>query len=120
MKKLNSTNKKNFNTTLVAIRKERGLTQRQLAKITGISYRMIAHYETQAKSFPHHIIPILTKALRVSADELLGVKHLKQQLDPEHAKLWRRLKKAEHLSLKDRKALFDFLDALLVRSKSKK
>jgi len=36
------------------------------------------------------------------------------------AKLWRRLKKAENLTLKDRKALFDFLDALLVRSKSKK
>jgi len=110
---------KKFGKRLATLRKERGLTQQQLAKVTGISARMIAYYEVQTKHPPTHLILPLAKALRVSADELLGIKDIKHQLDPEHAALWRRLKKAEALPKRDQKALFHYLDALLKKNKAK-
>jgi len=61
---------------------------------------------------PAHLIEPLAKALKVSSDELLGLKRIKQQLNPEHAALWRRLKKIETLPKKDQKALLHYLDAL--------
>ena len=39
-----------------------------------------------------HLIEPLAKALKISTDELLGVKILQQQRDPQQAALWRRLK----------------------------
>ncbi len=50
---------------------------------------------------PAHLIEPLAKALKVSTDELLGVKIIKQQRDPQHAALRRRLKKIESLPKRD-------------------
>lgn len=108
----------NFGERLTAFRKTQGLTQTELGLKIGISKRMVAYYEGQTKRPPAHLLIPIAKTLRISVDELLGVK--KSQIsDSNHAALWRKLKKAEQLSQKDQKTLFDFLDALLVRSKSK-
>jgi hypothetical protein len=37
-----------------------------------------------------------------------------------HAALWRKLKKPEELSPKDKKALMDYIDLLMIRSANKK
>lgn len=112
-------NNHNFGKHMAGIRKERGLTQRDLAKVTGISQRMIAYYELQSNYPPGHAIVILAKALKVSADELLGIKNVKQQLNPEQVRLWRRLKNAEALSKRDQRALLRVLDGLAAKNKSK-
>jgi len=115
----NKTTIKNFGKRLAELRKQKGLTQRTLAELIGVSERVIAYYEAESKYPPaHHIVPLI-KALKVSADELLGVKNIKQQLNPELAKLWRRLKKAEQLSTKNQKKLFDFVEMLLTQEKIK-
>jgi hypothetical protein len=62
----------------------------------------------------------IAKALNVSLEELLGVKTVKQQRDPQHAALWRRLKKIESLPKKDQKALLHYLDALSKKNGSHK
>lgn len=62
----------------------------------------------------------LAKTLKVSADELLGMKDIKEQLNPDNAALWRRLKKIEHLPQKDQKALLHYLDALLKKNGNNK
>jgi transcriptional regulator with XRE-family HTH domain len=108
---------KGFSKRLIAIRKERGLTQTQLAKAIGTSPRMIAYYEHHVKNIPSHVILKLAKALKVSADELLGLKEIKHIFNPEYANLWRRFKKVETLSLRDRRALFHYLNALLEKPK---
>lgn len=46
----------------------------ELTRETGISQRMIAYYEKQAKYPPTHLLPTLAKALGTSGDELLGIK----------------------------------------------
>jgi len=53
-------------------------------------------------------------------EELLGVKAIKQQRDPQHAALWRRLKKIETLPKQDQKALLHYLDALVKKNGSGK
>jgi hypothetical protein len=82
----------------------------------GVSYRVIAYYEGETDYPPAHLIEPLAKALKVSSDELLGLKRIKQQLNPEHAALWRRLKKIETLPKRDQKALLHYLDALVSKN----
>jgi transcriptional regulator with XRE-family HTH domain len=50
------------------------MSQRQLAKLTGISNRMIAYYETQAEALPEHALATIAQVLGASADHLLGLK----------------------------------------------
>ncbi|MEW6068543.1 MAG: helix-turn-helix transcriptional regulator [Nitrospirota bacterium] len=108
--------KTDFGKRLAALRKEQGLTQTQLGEKVGVSCRVIAYYEGETNYPPAHLIEPLAKALNVSTDELLGVKALKQQRDPQHAALWRRLKKIESLPKRDQKALLHYLDALVKKN----
>ncbi len=105
--------KTDFGKRLSVLRKERGLTQTELGERVNVSCRVIAYYEGETEYPPAHLIEPLAKALNISTDELLGVKAVKQQRNPEHAALWRRLKKIETLPKKDQKALLHYLDALV-------
>jgi len=106
-----------FAEKLAECRKARGLTQEELAKRVGTSQRMIAYYEDISNKYiPPDLLPTLVKVLKVSADELLGIKDISHQLDPEQAALWRRLKKITTLSKKDQKALLQVLDSLLKKN----
>jgi transcriptional regulator with XRE-family HTH domain len=60
-----------FNARLKGLREARGLTQAQLANLSGISTRMIQKYESG--SHPQYDTVIkLSRALGISASELLG------------------------------------------------
>ncbi|MEK6697714.1 MAG: helix-turn-helix transcriptional regulator [Nitrospirota bacterium] len=107
---------KDFGKRLASLRKELGLTQTELGEKVGVSCRVIAYYEGETHYPPAHLIEPLAKALKVSTDELLGVKLIKQQRDPQHAALWRRLKKIESLPKRDQKALLHYLDALVQKN----
>lgn len=102
-----------FGKRLAELRKTRGLTQEVLGQKIGVSKRVIAYYEGETKFPPAHLIIPLSKTLHASTDELLGVKQIKELHNPEHAALWRKLKKIELLPKKDQKALLHYLDALL-------
>jgi transcriptional regulator with XRE-family HTH domain len=106
----------NFGKRLARLRKTSGLTQQELGEKIGVSKRVIAYYEGETSYPPAHLIEPLAKVLKISTDELLGLKNLKQQHDPEHAALWRRLKKVETLPKKDQKALLHYLDALVSKN----
>jgi len=55
----------------------------------------------------------LAQALRVSTDELLGVKPIKDGTSPKTARLLKRFKKVEALPAGDRRAVLKLVDALL-------
>jgi transcriptional regulator with XRE-family HTH domain len=61
----------NFSTNLKRIRKEKGLSQYDLADLTGLSQRMIGHYEKHAIEPPLQKIEIIAKALNVRISDLL-------------------------------------------------
>jgi transcriptional regulator with XRE-family HTH domain len=117
MNKLNPSD--SFGHRLAKLRKSKGLTQTQIGEKIGVSKRIVSYYEGQTQYPPAHLIVPLAKALQVSIDELFGLKS-SDFVDPQNAALWRKLKKAEELSSKDKKSLLDFIDALLIRSKTKK
>jgi len=104
-----------FGQRLAEIRKARGFSQRDLAGELGISQRMVAYYEAQADRPPAHLLPKIADVLRVSADELLGIKRLKDKDGVSHLRLWRRLRQVEKLRPNDRRALLKMLDALLAQ-----
>jgi len=83
---------------IVKIRKEKGLTQRDLSKISGISQRLIAYYEKEVKQIPSDNLIKLIKSLKVNADELLGLKKIKENITSEESKI---LKKISKLSKSD-------------------
>lgn len=107
---------KDFGKRLAELRRVAGLTQKQLGEKVGVSNRVIHYYEGETDYPPAHLIEPLAKALNVSVEELLGVKAIKQQRDPQHAALWRRLKKIETLPKQDQRALLHYLDALVKKN----
>jgi transcriptional regulator with XRE-family HTH domain len=109
---------KDFGKRLAKFRKASGLTQEQLGDLVGVSKRVIAYYEGETKYPPAHLIAPLSKALNVSADELLGIKKTKIALDPKLAALWRRLKVLESFSDKDKKAVVQFVEVIADRNKA--
>ena len=109
---------KNFGKRLAKYRKANGLTQAQLGGLVGVSQRVIAYYEGETKYPPAHLIAPLSKALNMSADELLGIKDNKAPLDPKLAALWRRLKVLETFSDKDRKAVLQYVDVIAEKNKA--
>jgi transcriptional regulator with XRE-family HTH domain len=107
-----------FGKRLARFRKASGLTQQQLGEKVGVSKRVVAYYEGETNYPPAHLIGPLATALNISADELLGLKEAKQTLSPDLASLWRRLKVVENFSVKERKALLQYVDVIAEKHKS--
>lgn len=108
---------KDFGKRLSQLRKAKGITQSELGNKMGVSKRVIAYYEGETEYPPTHLLLPIAKTLKISVDELLGLKKT-DIADSNHAALWRKLKKAEALSSKDRKAVADYINALLIKSEA--
>ena len=108
----------NLGKKLANLRKSKGLTQQQLGDKIGVSKRVIAYYEGETKYPPAHLIVPLSKALSITADELLGIKKTKNIVDPKFSALWRKLKALEAFSEKDRKAVLQYVDVIAERNKA--
>ena len=108
-----------FGKRLLKLRKGQGLTQVELGKIVGVSDRVIAYYENESSQPPGPIIVDLAQALKVTVDELLGVKPIKENTDPKTARVLKRLKRVTELPPVDQRAVMKFIDALVEQNQSK-
>lgn len=106
--------KSGFRQRLVDLRKDRGLTQVQLAKAINSSQRAISHYETEAAYPPVPVIAKIAKTLKVTTDELIGVKPLKikNNSDPATRRLWKKFQKVKDLPVKDQRAIIRMVNSL--------
>ena len=104
---------------LARLRTERGYTQRNLAKETGISNRMIAYYEKQAQNPPAHVMPLLAKALDVSIDQLFGIEKIKSEGKNKDMRLWRRFSQIEKLDVKEKRQVIQLLDTFIEKEQLK-
>jgi len=102
-----------FGPRLATFRKERGLTQEELGDLVGMSQRMIAYHEQDDAQPPGALLVELAHALKVTSDELPGLKPVKQKASPKEARLLKRLKKVETLPAADQRAVLKFVDALV-------
>lgn len=106
--------KDTFGARLAALRMARGMTQGELGSAAGSSQRMIAHYEnTPGAQPPADVLAALARALDVSADELLGLAPLSEQVSSATYRLRRRLRKVEALPADDQKTVVKLVDALV-------
>lgn len=103
---------KGFGLRMRGFRRERGLTQRELAKSSGLSHRMIAYYEQDDAQPPGAIVVALARALQVSTDELLGLKTSPEQISLRASRLRKRLQAVEQLPSEDQRAVLKYVDSL--------
>lgn len=78
-----------------------------------VSRRVIAYYETESAQPPGALLVALTRVLKVSTDELLGVKPLTEKTSPKTARLLKRLRRVEELPPADQRAVLKLVDAML-------
>ena len=108
-----------FGERLKRCRQARGLTQGELAQKCGVSQRMVRHYESRAKFPPIDLLPKLAKALRVSTEELLGLKNFKDEDLARSRKLMRRFKIVESFPLRDQRMIFSMINTVKAKHTSK-
>lgn len=106
-----------FGQRLAHLRAQAGFTQRELAAELGTSQRMVAYYEAQTEHPPAHLLAPLARLLGVGADELLGIKPVRNGHRLGSERLQRRLSQIEKLPPKDRKQLLALIDAFLERDR---
>ena len=112
-----------FGPRLTAIRKARGLTQVQLAEAAGSTQRSISYYENDDGIPPASVVIALARALKVSADELLGIKpprleHVEE--DAETKRLWKRFQMVTALPEKDQRAVIRLINSLVAATPARR
>jgi transcriptional regulator with XRE-family HTH domain len=108
-----------FGPRLAELRRARGLTQVQLAEAAGTTQRAISYYENDSGFPPASALIDLAQALKVSTDELLGIKALKVERidsDPEVRRMWKRFQQIAGLPEKDQRAVIRLISSLVSMS----
>lgn len=104
-----------FGQRLASLRKQRGVTQVQLAEGIGSTQRAITYYENEAAYPPVSAVISIAKALDVTADELLGLHPIREEserLPPEKRRLWKKLQLVAELPDKDQRAVIRLVNSL--------
>lgn len=95
-------------------RRRRGLTQEEVADELGLTQSLVSQYERGEIRMVATLIAAFAKLLRVSADEILGLKESKGNGLVVDRRLLRRLQKMDELSRRDKQALLRTIDGFLV------
>ena len=98
---------------LARLRRERGLTQVELAARIGVVQPALSDYERGALRLHGQLIVKLANALAVSSEELLGLSKPAQNGAIKNRRLLRRFQEIEKLPKRDQQALFRTIDAFL-------
>ena len=90
-----------------------GMTQVELAEKLGINQSLVSEYELGTVRIHAALLAAFAKALRASADDILGLEKPKQNGNVNDRRFLRRLEKAKRLSKRDQEVLLRSLDAFL-------
>ncbi len=96
-------------------RKAQGMTQIQVANALGVSQQTINSYEVARRRIPVSALPILTKLLTISIDELLGEsasKKSRSKRGPD-SKLQQQIDKVRQLPRSKQRFVSQMLDTVL-------
>lgn len=96
------------------LRKERGITQVEIAEALGVSQPVVSDYERDGLAFRWDHLVALCRLLRVSADELLGIKQeTAPRRGPKDTRVARLLREMEGLPRRDKDALVRTIEGFL-------
>lgn len=102
-----------FGQRLARLRKERGLTQFELASQMGLVQALISEYERDKLRPYHEMIARFAIALDVTADELIGLNVPKRKHKTPSLRLQKRMLQIEDLPTHQQKILLRTIDAIL-------
>jgi transcriptional regulator with XRE-family HTH domain len=108
-----SASEKKIGARISRIRKNRGLTQVELAEKMGITQSLLSRYERGVLRLHGQLVADFSKALKVSSDEILGLKQSKEDGLITDRRFLRRLQKMDDLSRRDKQALIRTIDGFL-------
>jgi len=95
------------------IRKRQAMTQVQLAEVLGMDQSLLSRYERGALRLHGALVADLARALHVSADEILGLKDLKNGTPIVERRVVRRIQEIERLPRRKKEALLSTIDSFL-------
>lgn len=97
---------------IAALRRERGLTQVQLAEMLGCSQQQVLSFEKGRRRVPVSTLPGLAKTLGISIEELIGVEAQPGKRGPT-PKLQRQLEQLNQLPKSQQRFISQMLDTVL-------
>jgi transcriptional regulator with XRE-family HTH domain len=98
---------------LARLRRERGMTQVELAERLGVAQPVVSDYERGELRLHGQLIVKLTEILGVSSQELLGLTKPASNGAIKNRRLLRRLQEIERLPRRDQQALLRTIDRFL-------
>jgi transcriptional regulator with XRE-family HTH domain len=98
---------------LARLRRERGMTQVELAERLGVAQPVVSDYERGELRLHGQLIVKLTQILGVSSEELLGLRASPSNGSIKNRRLLRRLQEIDRLPRRDQQALLRTIDRFL-------
>jgi transcriptional regulator with XRE-family HTH domain len=107
-----------FGQRLAALRKERGLTQVQLADLLGASQQAVTAYENGTRRVPITTLPLLAHTLGTSIEELIGTPAPRgQSKRGPSPKIQQQLERVSQLPRARQRMVSEVLDSLLTQAR---
>jgi transcriptional regulator with XRE-family HTH domain len=107
-----------FGGHLAELRRQAGLTQRELGAAIGVAQATVAYYETQSANPPVALVPAIAKALGVRIEQLFNGADAAAARSS--VRLAKRLQSVEALPPRERRKLTQVIDAFLEREALKR
>ena len=107
------TGKETIGQRLARLRKEKGLSQRELAKKIGLTQSIISAYELDTRTLSAKMIAQFAVFYGVSTDEIIGLKSNGKEKIQLNLRLMKRIHKIERLSEYKQKLILRMIDSYL-------
>ena len=109
-----------FNKNLAIFRKQKGLSQRELAKLINTTHRMIAYYENETKSIPLDKLNLIAKILGVNPGVLVNpISNGKEKILNFDIRLLKKIQQINELPDRDQRAINNHINALIEKNNLK-
>ncbi len=109
-----------FGQRLARIRRQRALTQTDLAQTIGLTQSLLSAYESDRLRLRADLVARFAIALKVTADDLLGLKPVKEATSLRTVRLVNRLRRIEELPPAAQRVVLATLDAMLAKHAGRK
>jgi transcriptional regulator with XRE-family HTH domain len=102
-------------------RRQLGLSQNDLAKITNLSKRAIVYYEKEANNEIFNKLDIIAKALKINITDLFidNNNTLNKNIEELDTRIIKKIIQIKKLPLKDQNAIWEYIDFILEKNKQK-
>lgn len=102
---------------IARLRKEKGITQKELAEMLKVTQSVVSDYENGELRVHGELLIKLAEILGTSANEILGLeKNGKTETAVKNRRLYRRLQAIDKLPKRDQEALLRTIDAFLSKA----